>query len=94
MEHTLSAIDPVLQQKYQRLLADLRAMGSLAVAFSGGVDSTFLLAAAKEALGGRLLAVTASLIASSMSMNFPSKALPTIRQTAAISARRRCSARF
>jgi len=58
MEHTLSAIDPVLQQKYQRLLADLRAKGSLAVAFSGGVDSTFLLAAAKEALGGRLLAVT------------------------------------
>lgn len=35
-------------------------MGSAVVAFSGGVDSAFLLHAAKKALGGRVLAVTAT----------------------------------
>ncbi|HLN90624.1 MAG TPA: 7-cyano-7-deazaguanine synthase, partial [Patescibacteria group bacterium] len=35
-------------------------MGSAVVAFSGGVDSSFLLHAAKEAIGDRVLAVTAT----------------------------------
>lgn len=48
-----------IEEKYQGLLDDLRAAGSLAVAFSGGVDSCFLLRAAQEALGERVLAVTA-----------------------------------
>lgn len=46
--------------RYEALLAALRRMESALVAFSGGVDSSFLLHAAKEALGERVLAVTAT----------------------------------
>lgn len=48
-----------LQQKYENLLVELKNLGSLAVAFSSGVDSAFLLYAAKQALGDRVLAITA-----------------------------------
>ena len=48
-----------LNEKYDLLLRSLRAAGSLAVAYSAGVDSTFLLAAAHEALGENVLALTA-----------------------------------
>ena len=48
-----------LQGKYQVLLNYLKELGSVAIAFSGGVDSTFLLAAAKEALGDNVIALTA-----------------------------------
>ncbi len=46
-----------MKEKYGLLVAALKDMGGVAVAFSGGVDSAFLLAAAKEALGDRALAV-------------------------------------
>lgn len=48
-----------LEQKYQRLQDILTQFSSVAVAFSGGVDSTFLLYAAQDTLGGNALAVTA-----------------------------------
>lgn len=53
------AMDP-LHEKREKLISLLKNEGRLAVAFSGGVDSAFLLAAAKEALGEELLAVTGS----------------------------------
>ncbi len=47
-------------KKYDGLKAHLVSFGSVAVAFSSGVDSTFLLHAAKDALGDNVIAVTAS----------------------------------
>lgn len=45
-------------QKLERLRAILRSYDGLLVAFSGGVDSTFLLRVAADALGGRCHALT------------------------------------
>ncbi|MFQ6092983.1 MAG: ATP-dependent sacrificial sulfur transferase LarE [bacterium] len=50
----------VVEEKLQRLEATLEKMGSLLVAFSGGVDSTFLLKVAYDCLGDNVIAVTAN----------------------------------
>lgn len=50
-----------LEEKYRFLQEELRAMKSVAVAFSSGVDSAFLLAVAVDTLGkDHVMAVTAS----------------------------------
>lgn len=46
-------------EKLNKLKENIRNMGSLAVSFSGGVDSTFLLKVAADVLGNQALAVTA-----------------------------------
>ena len=49
----------VAKSKREGLVSLLRDMDSLLVAFSGGVDSTFLLALAHETIGKKVVAVTA-----------------------------------
>ena len=44
-----------LNRKYQLLIKELEKYGSLAVAFSGGVDSTFLAKVAFDTLGAKAL---------------------------------------
>jgi uncharacterized protein len=57
----------ILHQKRDELIRSLQQLESVAVAFSAGVDSTFLLAAAREALGDHVIAVTGK------SVSFPER---------------------
>ena len=54
----MSASVRTTDEKYRDLLGGLRSMRKAVVAFSGGLDSTFLLHAAQQALGDDVLAVT------------------------------------
>ena len=58
-----------LHEKYETLRTYLKNLGGVAVAFSSGVDSTFLLRVAHDVLGDRAVAVTAS------SCSFPAREL-------------------
>ena len=58
-----------VNEKYVYLQDYLRSLGSVAVAFSSGVDSTFLLKVSHDVLGERAIAVTAA------SCSFPRREL-------------------
>lgn len=58
-----------LENKYKLLQDDLIKLEKVAVAFSGGVDSTLLLAVAHNMLGNNLIAITAR------SLSFPEREL-------------------
>jgi uncharacterized protein len=74
-----TAVTPVvlLPDKLHRMQALLKAMNSVVVAFSGGIDSTLVLKVAHDALGAQAIGVTA------VSPTFPDIELDISRRVAA-----------
>jgi pyridinium-3,5-biscarboxylic acid mononucleotide sulfurtransferase len=68
----------MLETKFERLTHSMRAMQSVVVAYSGGVDSTLLLKVAHDCLADRALALTA------VSASLPSLELQQAREIAAL----------
>ena len=53
-------MDKILNDKLNLLINDLKEMKKVAIAYSGGVDSNFLLKVAKDILGDNIIAITIS----------------------------------
>lgn len=69
----MSGVSAEALRKYDILKQILTDMGSAAIAFSGGVDSTFLCRMAHDVLGDKMMAVTAS------SQSFPTRELESAK---------------
>lgn len=69
-------LTPKLRAKFKNLVETIKKMKSILVAYSGGVDSTFLIKVAKETIGDNLLAVTAR------SLTYPKKEYEQARRIA------------
>ena len=67
---------PLMQQKLDRLRTILTEMGSVVVAYSGGIDSTFVLKVAHEQLHDKAIGITA------VSPTFPSIELEAAERVA------------
>jgi pyridinium-3,5-biscarboxylic acid mononucleotide sulfurtransferase len=76
------SVDVAVDAKYARLVALLRDMERVVVAFSGGVDSTFLARAARDAIGDHALLVTAD------SETYPARELAEAKRLATLLAMR------
>lgn len=75
-ETKMPELSPQLESKIERLLVLLKGLGSAAVAYSGGLDSSMLAKAAMLALGDKAVAVTA------VSASLPEGELERARRTA------------
>jgi pyridinium-3,5-biscarboxylic acid mononucleotide sulfurtransferase len=67
----------ILSQKYEKLKSILNEMGEVVVAYSGGVDSAFLLKVAYDILGDKAYGVLA------ISPTYPSREFERAKETAA-----------